>query len=313
MPNLDIIIPVNNRPKVLERTLAAIKAQEIVPSWHVNIVVVNDGTFPEIMQVVSKASGRASPWCTYTHLDIPPSGAGAARNAGLSASSSPLILFLGADILLRPGSLTAHLDFHTTHPDVSDAALGLVKWDPRLEPTPLMEWMVHGGSQNDFDNLLAEATADSARYFYASHLSLKRALLPPQPVFDADFRRYGWEDIDLGLRLQQQGLRLSVLHQAVGLHHHYYTPDDIYIRQYAVGRNFVLFRTKHTAFSERKLSGVRKVRLIASRLSGLSWLKKMILKRRVKHTHPRLFLKITGEQFWWGVWKEEKEKTAKVR
>ncbi len=313
MPSLNIIIPVNNRPKTLERALSAIEKQEILPSWRVHIIVVNDGSSPEITQVVNRASRRAPTWCTYLCIDILSRGVSTARNQALAASSAPLILFLGADIFLRPGVLRSHLHFHLQHPQIEVAALGAVKWDPESEPNALMEWMTHGGSQNDFDNILGDTIVDPAQYFYASHISLKRAVLP-KPAFDTTYQGYGWEDVDLGQQLVKKGLKLYFLPQAIGLHHHYYSVSDVYNRQRAVGRNFSKFQEKHKLPNTLKLTSKRKIRLWIFKLTGASFLLRQFLQRTSKnYTFPRFFIKFTAEQFWWGVWKAEKEKVAKVR
>ena len=185
MDKIDIIIPVHNRPLVLRQTLESL-AQQTVPSpWHVHIIVVSDGGSPYIAQVVAQGMGQAPKTQTIEHVAIPKSGVSQARNYGLGISSAPLIMFLGADIFLRPKALQTHIDFHLQYPQVEMAALGAVKWDPRLRPSPFMEWMVHGGPQNNFDTILGQRFVNPAQYFFASHISLKRGALPTKPFSKA--------------------------------------------------------------------------------------------------------------------------------
>jgi glycosyltransferase involved in cell wall biosynthesis len=301
MPSLDIIIPVHNRPEVLEQALACLKDQQIPPGWQINAIVANDGMHPEITQVIHDVSATNPSWLTCTRVDIAKSGIASARNAALKVSSAPLILLLGADILLRPQALAKHLAFHAQHPEIEAAALGGVTWDPRLSPTPFMEWMTHGGPQNDFDSILGQVVVDSARYFYASNLSLKSAFLP-KPAFDLDYKTYGYEDFDLGQRLTRRGLKLFFLPQALGLHHHFYSVADIYKRQRAVGKNSLIFQSKHKLPDLPRLTPKRRIKLQLWKIGGGSYLVRRLLEITAKtHSFPRIFAKVSGEQFWRGV------------
>ncbi len=85
--------------------------------------------------------------------------------------------------------------------------------------------------------------------------------------FDPIFAKYGWEDIDLGYRLQQQaGLKLYYSPQALAYHYHYLDESGLPARMQAVGRSAVIF---HRRFPElKKVPGVMK-RLIFAVLT--SW------------------------------------------
>lgn len=308
MSTIDIIIPVHNRPQVLAEALACLAAQQIPSSWQATVIVVNDGNSPAIAEVVRQAAAKAPAWQSLEHMPIEKSGVAAARNAALHASRAPLVLFAAGDILFQPNVVASHIKFHESHPEIHTAALGGVKWDPRCEPTAFMEWMVHGGSQNDFDAILGATWVDPARYFFASHLSLKKAVLPASP-FSRDFVGYGWEDLDLGQQLVKKGLKLYFLSEAVGLHHHHYTVQDIYDRQEAIGRNFLVFQARHKLPDAPRFTQKRKIRLHLFYFSGAAWLLKQVLKRTSHaYTTPYFFHKAIGSQFWKGVWKNKRQK-----
>jgi len=312
MPKLDIIIPVHDRPLVLRQALLALAHQAVPASWHANIMVVSDGGSAYIADAVAQAMGQAPATQTIEHATIPKGGVSRARNYGLAISSAPLIMFLGADILLRPTALQSHINFHIQNPQAEMAALGAVKWDPRLNPSPFMEWMVHGGPQNNFDAILGQRMVNPAQYFFASHISLKRAVLPPEP-FSEDFHGYGWEDLDLGERLVNKGLKLHFLLGAIGLHHHVYSVPDIYRRQESVGKNFAVFSAKHKVAGSPRLTKYRRFRLHLVRYSGASRLLKLFLVYTAKtHSFPQLFTWATASQFWFGLWKAQIVKEAKI-
>lgn len=243
----DVIIPVFNNARQLPATISSLQNQSLPAGWAIKIILADDGSTDNSLALAEQLCQTGS-W-PYQIISAPHAGAAAARNCALTQSSSPLVLFLGADIALRPGALLAHLNLHSRYPDESSAGLGFVVWDPRLRPNPLMAWMVHGGSQNNFDELLGQTQADPNHFFYGSNLSLKRSLLPPHP-FSLDYYPYGWEDIDLGHRLAAAGrLKLHVLPNAVGLHCHYYTAPQIFRRQQAIGFSFRAFQSHYPSSS----------------------------------------------------------------
>ncbi|MBI3255730.1 MAG: glycosyltransferase family 2 protein [Candidatus Andersenbacteria bacterium] len=310
MQTIDIIMPVHNRPRILGQAIACLAKQQMPSGWQIHCIVANDGAVPAIAEVVRQAGSFAPAWLHVEHLSLPKVGVAAARNQALVSSSSPLVLFAGGDILFRPNVVALHIDFHLQHPEVHNAALGAVKWDPLGYPTAFMEWMVHGGSQNDFDAILGSAWVDPARYFFASHLSLKRAALPANP-FSVDFTGYGWEDLDLGQQLVKKGLKLYFLSQAVGLHHHHYGVDDIYARQEAIGRNFLIFQGRHKLPDAPRLTSKRKAYLGLFYMSGAAWLLKQLLKKTsATYSTPYVFNKAIASQFWKGVWKNKSKKSS---
>lgn len=236
MRTCDVIIPVYNSAASLPLALEALSTQAIPPDWHIQLLICDDGSSDNTYEKLHITNYTLP----ITYLPGKHAGVAAARNRGIAASTADLLLFLGADILLRPRALMAHLLFHERCPDAKAAALGFVRWDPRLAPTPLMEWMTHGGLQNNFDDLLGRATADTEEFFYGSHLSLKRSVLATT-TFSEDYRTYGFEDRDLGRRLVSSNVTLHVLHQAVGLHRHLYSADAFFKRQIAVGASQQIF------------------------------------------------------------------------
>ena len=82
--------------------------------------------------------------------------------------------------------------------------------------------------------------------FYTSNISVPRQmLLQLDHVFDEDFKTYGWEDTELGYRLERNGMRLLYNAEAVADHDH---PTDLVRfcrRQYQVGMCSRVFLAKH--------------------------------------------------------------------
>jgi glycosyltransferase involved in cell wall biosynthesis len=303
MKTCDVIIPTYNVARVIPQTLAALWPQTVPAGWSVRVVLADDGSTDDTRQVIKKNLATAA-WPT---LFLPGEHAGPAvtRNRALSVATGELVLFLGADILLRPNALATHLQWHTDHPQAEVGAVGMIRWDPRLRPTSLMEWMMHGGPQNNFDDLLGRLWAEPAQAFYGAQASLKRSFLGSDR-FATTFQGYGWEDLELGRRLQQRGLRLRVLHTALGLHHHFYSVSQIAHRQQQAGRGLVHYQRLYPAATLLARGSRRRQlkRVVWVYLGLFAVLRLMVrLVTRGNRATPRLFMAFCTGELWRGALK----------
>ena len=240
MPRCSVVMPTYQNELVIAQSLMALFSQPVPSGWQVRLVVADDGSTDQTVAAVH-ALERESPWPLLV-LPGAHAGVAATRNRALrDVPDEDVVLFLGADQLLRPGAVAVHLCCHNDYPDQWVGGLGFIQWDPRLESSALMEWMVHGGQQNNFDALLGSAWADSHHFFYGSFISVKRSILGVAP-FRESFDQYGWEDLELGRRLAAAGLRLRCLPEALALHHHPYSPVAIERRQYLIGQGLLAYQ-----------------------------------------------------------------------
>jgi glycosyltransferase involved in cell wall biosynthesis len=101
VPTATIVIPTRSRPGYLEVALAAIAPQ--AGEAGAEVLVLNDGGDPATAQVAARHGA--------TVLEVPPpGGANAARNAGIDAARSNLIVLTDDDIDAPDGWLRALLD-----------------------------------------------------------------------------------------------------------------------------------------------------------------------------------------------------------
>lgn len=299
---IDVIVPTYNNGEVLVGALSALAEQVVPAGWIPRVIVSDDGSDASPESVVS-GTKWPDPWLAPVVLCGRHKGVAPARNAAIKKSDADILFFLGADIFLRPGALAAHCTLYEE--EGVDAGLGMVVWDPRIRPTALMEWMVHGGPQNDFDALLGVQMGDIRTHWYGSHLSCRRSIAQ-QELFPEAYSSYGWEDLDMGRALFDKGVTLRVVHSAVGLHHHRYTASAIQKRQYYVGANARIYQNRYpNASILPSPSWMRVVKVLMYRFLGIRpvvwWLVAWVGQM---YAIPRLFLYATAAEFWYGWYKE---------
>ncbi len=163
-----------------------------------SVIVVDDGS-PETHapEKLRQEAPYRTRWIRLPHNQ----GRAVARNVGWQAAPFPWILFLDADMVLHPEALGTHFRFHRTR---GQGWIGQGK--------------VIGQSQIDKRPIASVWTDASQAFFATGHVSVAREALERTGGFDEAFTQYGWEDLELGLRLQQQGYRRAHLKSAKAYH-----------------------------------------------------------------------------------------------
>jgi glycosyltransferase involved in cell wall biosynthesis len=100
---VSIVIPARDAEAMIGRTVAAACAQELDGDFEV--VVVDDGSSDATARVAREAGARVVPATDAN--PVAPCGPADARNAGVAASTAPLIAFTDADCVPAPGWLQA--------------------------------------------------------------------------------------------------------------------------------------------------------------------------------------------------------------
>ena len=207
--DLTVVIPTAGRWEVLDRTLGALARQSV---QGFEVVVVADGvTLP-----ATPAGARV--------VEVPHRGPGAARNAGVASSDRSLVLFLGDDMVPDEQLVAAHLAVHRARPGTEVAVLGRAQWHPEVAGGRVQAWMDRSRSQFDFP----DGPTDDAGFgrFVSCNVSVKRELFLAAGGFDESFPYY-YEDLDMGWRLGQLGMRLHYEPAALARHLHGYDLESL--------------------------------------------------------------------------------------
>jgi glycosyltransferase involved in cell wall biosynthesis len=188
-----------NRAALLERVLDACFEQTVDPAAY-EVVLVNDGSTDGTPAVIERARTRAT--CAFTIVDQPNSGLAKGRNAGIAASRGERIIFIDDDVLPLPNFVEQHLRSHQRDPlaIVRGGAINVESFDDL--PPPVWTWKNYSGN-----------------YFWTTNVSVPLATIRAIGGFNGSFAEYGWEDIDVGLRLRFAGVKAMFNKEALVYHY----------------------------------------------------------------------------------------------
>ncbi|HVA32576.1 MAG TPA: glycosyltransferase family A protein [Candidatus Baltobacteraceae bacterium] len=187
-----------NRAALLERVLDAC-FEQTVPEHAYEVVLVNDGSSDDTPAVIERARRRAN--CAFVVVDQPNSGLAKGRNAGIARASGERIVFIDDDVLPLPNFVEEHLRSHASYPQaiVRGGAINVENFDELPPPV----WSIKDYSGN---------------YFWTTNVSAPLATMRAIGGFNESFSEYGWEDIDVGLRLRARGTRAMFNPKALVYH-----------------------------------------------------------------------------------------------
>ncbi len=208
---LSVVIPTYRKPAMLRRTLDALSRTERPSSWEV--VVVDDGS----------GDGRIADLLREFEDRLPlvdaslatNQGRARARNHGWASASGTFVLFLDDDIVVEEGAVLAHLQAQARQPGVY---LGEVVTAEEIVDSSLFDYLDSRGVAK-----LPPGERCPARYFLTQNASVPRDALEAVGGFDESFEAYGFEDMEIAFRLEDQ-CQLSFFHLAGArgehIHHH---------------------------------------------------------------------------------------------
>lgn len=230
-----VIIPTFNRSTALAETLRRLDKQRADFSYEV--IIIDDGSTDDTAAIVQGFAADSPLQITF--LQQQKSGPASARNKGIDAAGGNICLFLGDDIWCSPDLLARHVGFHRQNAADEIALLGRIQWAESGPTSALMDWLVHTGVQFGYD-LIENSQDVPPCFFYSSNISLKTGFLRSHEGFDERFRDAAFEDVELGLRLREAGLRLVYDSEAVAEHFHPVDLPQTLERMRRVGRATVL-------------------------------------------------------------------------
>jgi glycosyltransferase involved in cell wall biosynthesis len=240
-----IVIPTYNRLPILQKSLQALEQQKFEETLieGYEVIVVDDGSTDDTLSWLAKEKS------TLTHVITVQQnhgGPASARNLGIKKAQGEWIIFIDSDLVVTPNFLQAH-------------GLALITGQNKLNTDKVFTYGAVINTCN-FDNPTSEPyklTDFSAAYFATGNVAIAKKWLIEAGLFDTTFQQYGWEDLELGVRLKKLGLKLIKCPQAVGYHWH--PPfnleqiPQLIDQEIQRGRMGVLFYRKHPSYDVRMM------------------------------------------------------------
>jgi len=200
-----VIIPTYNRLPILQKCLQGLAQQQIAaPVKEYEVIVVDDGSNDGTWDWLSDYQQQMPQLRCFRQQNAGPA---AARNVGLDQANGDIIVFIDSDLVVTDSFLQAHGN-------------ALIREFAKLGHQRLFTYGAVINTCN-FDNPTAEPykiTDFSAAYFATGNVAISKELLDEVGNFDTRFKQYGWEDLELGIRLKKIGVKLIKCPEAVGYH-----------------------------------------------------------------------------------------------
>jgi GT2 family glycosyltransferase len=190
-PYLTVIVPALNATNTLRRCLEALTASD-VPRAQFELMLVDDGSTDETSLVGAEYCDRV------VRLSGRPHGPAFARNRGCEVARGEILVFVDADVEVRPDALGRIAAQFRTRPDLA-AVFGSYDDHPEAE-----------GLVSQYRNLMHhyvhQRGAGPAETFWAGIGAVRRSDFIEVGMFDEwHYMRPQIEDIELGRRLRRFG------------------------------------------------------------------------------------------------------------
>lgn len=210
-----VIVPTLDRADAVRRVVLDVLRQAPLDA---EIVVVDQSSPEERARLRRWVEERADPRLSLLERDE--AGLSAARNAGIAATTAPVVVFFDDDVTLDAGCVAFHVAAYTD-PTVG-GVVGRIR-EERLRsnaPSPTCriggDGRVHVGLDGD-----TPGEVDTVK---GANMSFRRAALDDAGPFDTAYRGTSLlEDADLSTRVARAGWRLVYVPEAAVTHAHHPT------------------------------------------------------------------------------------------
>jgi glycosyltransferase involved in cell wall biosynthesis len=234
---ISVVIPTYNRKPILIQCLNALEKQDWQGDYEV--VVVDDGSTDGTVEFLKESTQR------FPHAKLylqDHKGPAAARNLGIEKAQGDTVIFIDSDLVVTEVFLRSHVEILNQHPGEKVFTYGRVV------------------NTANFENPTSEPykiTDMSRAYFATGNVAIAKDWLVQAGPFDEAFSLYGWEDLELGVRLKNLGLKIIQCPQAIGYHWHpAFSMDQLpslIRKEFERGKMGVIFYKKHPTWDVRMM------------------------------------------------------------
>ncbi|GLW21321.1 glycosyltransferase [Microbispora triticiradicis] len=222
-PEVSVVIPTYNRARELDRTLRSLAHQDL-PRDRYEVIVADDGSSDDTRLVVEGHAGNLR--IGYVYQEDLGFRAGQARNLGAARAEGRILVFLDSGMLASRHLLSGHL---AAHEGGGRAVIGYIfgyDHDPANRvsqddlgepPDELIDRFTLSGRHRDMREPCYRSLGDDIdRYaapwifYWTGNVSVGAADFHLAGGFDDDFVGWSGEDVELGRRLYEKGLKFTL-------------------------------------------------------------------------------------------------------
>ena len=204
---ISVVIPTYNRLPILEKCLVSLEDQyldKIIEGFEV--IVVDDGSTDGTPIWLKKNAFN------FPHVRLIEQihgGPAKGRNKGVDNSIGDIIVFIDSDLVVTKSFLFFH-------------AKSLRKAWKELGNRYCFTYgsVINTTNFTNPTSELYKINDMSWAYFATGNVAIDKKILCMAGLFDVNFFLYGWEDLELGERLRNMGVKLVNCPRAVGYHWH---------------------------------------------------------------------------------------------
>mgnify|MGYP000356766042 CR=1 FL=1 len=270
-----VVIPTKDKISRLRLVLQAFESQV---NDQVEIVVVFDGCSSETIHQFRNLRLSYEPVAVISKHNV---GRSSARNLGIAKAKGDVIIFVDDDRIPAPDFIQKHMTGHEEpcvllglRTDVmyeeeelySLYELGHVRDNPDCVRTRLLE----GELQQGFPAFLLKSSLKWL-LFYTGNVSVDREYLVKAGGFDENFKGWGHEDLDLGIRLHMSGIPFRRDDAIVNYHILHDDNFDIKQRKKESIRNLVYMIGK---YKKHYISWILSLVYVKHKLFGITYNRK---------------------------------------
>jgi GT2 family glycosyltransferase len=264
---VSVVIPTFSRRARLARVLEGLEGQSVARD-RFEVVIVDDGSTDHTADWLREQKFGFA----LRVFEQSNQGPAAARNKGVGEAESDLVLFLDDDVVPGTHLVGEHLKVHAAESDI--VLTGPMSSLPSYRQ-PWVAWE-QVKLEAQYRAMIRGDYAPSYRQFWTGNSSLAKKHFEAAGGFDRSFPR--GEDVELGQRLAERGLKFRFNPAAFGLHYAERSLDSWSAMHRSYGKLEVqIFRRQ----GEGHLEGI-----LAENYSRLHPLNKILVRGCVGHEKP---------------------------
>lgn len=209
LPRISIIIPARGNSNYLETCLTSVGNAVFSPF---ECIVVADGADP-LVDRVARSHAALSLWSTVR------AGPAHARNLGVQSASGEILLFLDADVCIRPDTLSKIASAFDSDPSLA-AIIGSYDATPKARDFLSLYRNLH-------HHYIHQRSETAAVTFWTGCGAMRKATFYEFGGFDERYRRPSTEDVELGFRLAASGRKILLDKKLVVTHLKHWNLKDL--------------------------------------------------------------------------------------